>query len=272
MHRVITAIIALALCTEQVLSQPGFQQKLLLLEKQVFSSTDASTKAEWILKKLDCHIEHKSFLEEALNEAKRIQYSHLSDTISQRRFLWNASLLFYIHGDKSRSLGYFNLYQGLCPDPRTASQLLGILINSSYDREYTTRMIDSLSSKDADLACLSCLNEISAYERPNKNLYVVASAMVPGAGSILNGNIFKGLSSLSLNSGAGVVTYLLIKNNLYANALLFGGSMFLKFYSGNIRLTKKLVYQKEEEHKNALANECMSKVKSVCNKYPLTFR
>ena len=272
MLRIITTLIALALCTNGLFAQADLDDKLLQLEKGIYFFQSDSFKTDLLLKKLDCYFEHKNYSSDALAEAKRIKYASLTNPVSQKRFLWNASLLTYMNNEKDKSLSYFNTYQHLYPDSGIQSSILSALINSNYDSAQATKIISKLSSEDSSLGCLSCLNKINSYKRPHKKLYVIASAIIPGSGSMMNGNVLKGVTSLTLNSAAGFATYLLIKNNLYANAFLLGTGLILKFYPGNIRLTQVLFDRKEERKKNKLANDCELKLKKVLEKYPLSFR
>lgn len=272
MLRIIIVSIVLALCTEPLFSQPDADRKLLLLEKEIFFSSSDSEKTNAMLNKLGYYLASNNFNSDALAEVKRIHHSSIYNSDSQRRFLWTACLLYYFNDEKDKSLSYYSLYQRMFPDSGITSEILGALVNSGYDAQETKKIILKLSEKDSSLACLSCLHSINEYKRPHKKFYVAASAILPGSGTMLNGNVLKGFNSLALNSSAGVVTYLLIKNNLYANAVLLGGAMFLKFYSGNIRLTRVLFDRKEADKKNTLANDCERNLKKVLEKYPVEFK
>jgi TM2 domain-containing membrane protein YozV len=129
-----------------------------------------------------------------------------------------------------------------------------------------------LSGFDARFNSLQCLKDASAYSRKNENLYVIASAIVPGSGSMLNGYIGKGINSLLLNAASATGIALLVKHQLYINAVIWGGMVGLKFYVGNILLTKSLFERKEQLIKNQLANNCELIVKELLEDYPLNFR
>ncbi len=271
MLRIIITSTALAVCTNLLFSQAKLDNKLLQLEKEIYFSTFDSVKDELLLKKLDYYFSNKNYSTDALTEAKRINYSSLTKK-SQKLFLWNASLLSYMNNEKDKSQSYFSVYQRLNPDSSISAKILSVLISSNYDSAQATKIIRHLTAEDTSLICLSCLNKVNEYKRPHKKLYVIASAIIPGSGSMMNGHVVKGFNSLALCSAAGYATYLLVQNNLYANAVLLGGQLFAKFYGGKIHLTGVLFDRKEDRKKNSLAKDCERTLKKVLEKYPLVYR
>ncbi|MBL4898739.1 MAG: hypothetical protein JKX76_03710 [Colwellia sp.] len=269
MHRIITILIFLIACTEGSYSQPSFDNELLSLEKEIFRSKNDSDRVGFHLKKLDLYIEHNDFSELAFQEVRRIDYRLFRDSIDQKRFLWNASLISQLNGALNTGRHYNALYQQHYPDSSIAAILLGIMLNSQSDTAYTNKWINHLVQVDARFEGLSCMNAVIEFEIPNKNLYVVASAILPGLGSALNGDVFKGLNSLAINGAAGYGLYLLAQNNLYLNTILWGGGLGLKFYFGNLKLTNRLVESKQARIKNSLADSCNDIYKDLLTDYPI---
>jgi len=269
MHRIITILIFLIACTEGSYSQPSFDNELLSLEKEIFRSKNDSDRVGFHLKKLDLYIEHNDFSELAFQEVRRIDYRLFRDSIDQKRFLWNASLISQLNGAPSTGRNYHAVYQQYHSDSSIAAILLGIMLNSQSDTAYTNKWINHLVQVDARFEALSCMNEVIEFEIPNKNLYVVASAILPGLGSALNGNVFQGVNSLAINGATGYGLYLLAKNNLYLNALLWGAGLGLKFYAGNIKLTDRLVELKQATIKDSMADSCNDIYKDILADYPI---
>ena len=88
----------------------------------------------------------------------------------------------------------------------------------------------------------------------------------------MNGDIGKGTASLLINSVSAYAIYILIQNNLYLNAILWGAALGLKFYIGNIKLTTVLVDEKESRKKNTLAVDCKCVLNNLLIQYPVEFK
>src|SRR3989338_8492688 len=202
-HPNIIIFIILAIYTDNVFSQSSFEKDLLSIEKEIFLCNDDKQTSKLNLQKLDIYIEHKDFSYAAFNEARRINYKLVIDSIEQRRFLWNASLIAKLNGEFSAGLHYYELYQQNYPDSSIEANLLAIMLNSQYDTSYIRERIHYLTGIDSRFQCLTCIIDVISFEIRNKNIYVVASAIVPGLGTALSGNIFKGFNSLALVGRVG---------------------------------------------------------------------
>lgn len=272
MRQIIILLILLAGSINRLFCQTMFDDSLLFFEQKIFICKNDSEKATLRLNKLDAYFSKNNFSEQALMEAKRIDYSYLKNKEDQKIFLWNASILAYVNDDKRSSFQWYNAYQHLYPDSSMQSIMLGFIASSEFDSTLSGSYLKIISLHDSEAVCLSCLSKLQNYKRKHKGVYTAASAIVPGAGSIANGNVAKGIISLAINSGAWLITDELIKSNLYVNAVLLGVGMSVKFYAGNIQLTKKLFDQKEAAQKNILAKECQRNIDKLLDKYSIGIR
>lgn len=269
MRQTIILLIALAIPTSRLLCQTALDDSLLMLEQRVFVCKNDSEKTELRLKKLNVYFSENVFSNDAFIEAKRIDYTFIKSKDIQRSFLWNASVLAYMNNDKRTSLRWYNQYRQTSSDSSMRSLLLGCLAASDFDSTMHRSFVKAISLQDSDAVCLYDLTRLQNYKRRHKGGYIAASAIIPGLGSALNGNVAKGAVSLAVNSAAWILTYELIRSNLYVNAALVGGAMGMKFYPGNIQLTKKLFEQKEAAQRNTLAKKCEQCVDQLLDKYSI---
>lgn len=163
-------------------------------------------------------------------------------------------MLAHLNGNYYYANSFIDNYFLLSNDSSANAALLSVLIHSGTDTNRVAKETIFLKSKDSSTSCLSCLNQLIKYERKAKKRFVIASRIIPGLGSIANGNILKGTVSLALTATIAAGIYTLIANNLYANAFLWGFPTAMKFYNGQIRLTKKLFDQKAFQKKQARRN------------------
>lgn len=268
----ITILISVLLCTEKVFSQNEFSQQLLMLEEKAFLCTNDTLRNDFYLQKFDLYIQQDKLTEGVLDEAKRIDYRLFKEKMQQLRFLWNASLVGQLSQKEKLAAYYYSRYQELNPDTSIAATLLGALIYMPIDSAVSSNYANRLSYYDKRFACLDCIQKVMVYERENRNLYLVSSAIIPGLGSALNGNVLKGTTSLLINSLAVYAVYVLIQSNLYFNAFFWGGAFLTKFYIGNIKLTGSLFDQKEERKKNKLATNCELMLSGVLKEHPIFYR
>lgn len=272
MLRIIIILIWIASFINSVSAQTEFDKQLLAIEQHVFESKNDTVKASLCLQKFNLYVSTNNYYSAAaLNEVKRIDFLLLSDS-AKEKFLWNAGLLFYLHKEQRSAMYYIQQYKSLSKDSSMNCFLLELLSAANYDTLSVSTILKKASIKTVDFTCLNCLNEIVVYQRKGENRYLFASAIVPGLGSAINGNVGKGFVSLSLNSLIAYVMYYMLHENLYLNAFGWGLSFGIKFYTGNLRLTEKLFFEKEAKTKNKLAKNCELKLKEVLNKYPLLFK
>ncbi|MFL5753195.1 MAG: hypothetical protein ACJ76F_07305 [Bacteroidia bacterium] len=247
-------------------------KELMDLEWKIAKSSNDTAKTFFALRKMDLYLQQEDFSAEAIAETKRVDEALIRDTLIRSNFLWNAALLSHLAGETGLSRHYINEYRIREKDSTIAALLLELMIYSDFDTSLVTQRVEELKRLNDSLSCLSCINKVMAYKRQHRKAYLAASAVVPGSGSIANGNVGKGATSLALNGGVVYAVYALMKNNLYFNAISWGLALGVKFYTGNLRLTSKLFYEKEEKKKNKLAAACELNYKRVLDQYPLQFR
>ena len=265
-------IIALTLHVSFIFGQQSMNNELLMFETKIYNSASDTVAVKYCLQKFDLYLSNKNYFEGALKEAKRIDFEKITDSTTCVRFLWNASLMAHFNDDKRYALHYFNTYQKLSNDSSIQSDLLAVVINNGVDSTMVSSSTKRLTNHNAEFKALACVNSIYAYTIKHKKRYTTASAIIPGLGSMLNGNITKGLTSLAITGGTGYAVYLLATNNLYLSAFVGTFAVGARFYFGNIALTRKLVLEKEELKKNALAKDCKCILNSLLEKYPVNFR
>ncbi len=252
--------------------QQSFDNDLLMLEKKIYASHSDSMRNEYYVEKFNVYILNKNYSEDAVKAAKRVDSDLLRDSAMQCRFLWNSALVAHLNEEKYLASYYIDRYRIVSGDSSIQTFLLASIINNGFDSVAVSNAVGNLNSFDKKFGSLICMNKIYEYHKKHKNLYTFASAIVPGSGSMLNGNVGKGFGSLVLSSASAYGVYALLQNNLCFNAVFLGTSVALKFYIGNIKLTSKLVEEKELFKKNALAVDCKCVLNKLSSEYPLEFR
>lgn len=270
--RSIIIILIILISHSHFYGQQSFDNDLLLLEKKIYASHSDVERNDHYFEKFNAYILNKNYSADALKEAKRVKYDLLTDSAKQYRFLWNAAMIAHLNEEKYTAAYYIHQYALVSRDSSIQTFLLAAIINNGFDSVAVSNAVRNLTVYDKKFASLVCMNNIYAYNRKNKMLYPIASAIVPGLGSMLNGNVGKGVNSLLLSSASAYGIYALVQNNLYLNAIFWGTGVGLKLYVGNIKLTSKLVEEKESFKKNTLAVDCKCVLNKLSSEYPLEFK
>lgn len=270
--RSITIILIILISSSHFYGQQFFENDLLVLEKKIYASHSEVERNTYCFEKFNVYIANKNYSVDALQEAKRVKYDLLNDSVAQYRFLWNAAMVAHLNEEKYVAAHYIHQYTIVSGDSCIQTFLLAAMINNGFDSVAVSNAVAHLKVYDQKFGSLICMNKIYEYNRKHKLLYPIASAIVPGFGSMLNGNVGKGLNSLVLSSASAYGVYALLQNNLYLNALFWGTGVGLKLYIGNIKLTSKLVEEKELFKKNTLAVDCKCILNKLSSEYPLEFK
>jgi TM2 domain-containing membrane protein YozV len=272
MQRII--IILFCLINHNIFCQTALAEELLTLERDAYYSRSDTTKTQFYVAKFYCYLKHKVLDSSALKEVSRIDFEKIKDSIQQCRFLWNASLLAHINKRPQLAYHYFSEYMSLSNDVTDESNLLALSIFATLDSSLVYSHLTMLNKYDIHHldSLYRCSNRVDAYSIKNKKKYTIASAIVPGLGSILNGNIIKGTSSFVICGTNAYITYLLFSSNLYFNSFVWAYAITAKFWFGNINLTNSLVERKESMHKNILAQNCKNLLSEKLKEHPLFFR
>jgi hypothetical protein len=271
MRAIIIIFIIQAVYINISLAQHDFDDKLLILEKEIFSNSQAVERNSLLEEKFMLYLREEKFSLEALQQARRVEYRMLSDSSLQRRYLWNTALLSQMVGEHNVSRQYYNLYQHLFPDTSIQSLLLRFYIYSAYDTIVVKEIMQDLKQRDSRFETLNCYTRLLAYAKKKEKLYVISSAVLPGSGNLMMGNISRGVGSLALNTASGLLMYYLISSNMYVNAVFWATGFGLKFYAGNIRLTEVSFQEREMKKRGQLAQECEQHFQVLLKDFHLEF-
>ncbi|MDP2385866.1 MAG: hypothetical protein Q8M29_05825 [Bacteroidota bacterium] len=271
MVRIIYIWILVTVCTLKLFSQDSLSSELLRLEHKIYLCKNDTVKTEYIYDKLNCLLRSGITGSQTLNEINRIDYLLLNDSVLPE-FYWNAAVILYINKESTSAYHYVSKYEDFKADSSIEFLLLKTLIVSKIDTALASSTLKKLGQYDSGFSCLSCLVEINNYELKGKKLLVNASAILPGLGSMLNGNVLKGFTSLALTGSSVLLSYYLLQNKCYFNFVGLGVTFGYKFYTGNIRLTNKLVNEKEGRKKTELTKKCELSYKNILVKYPLLLK
>lgn len=270
MRPIIIIINIVLLCIESCYAQQNFEKDLLDFERSIFQTSDTWKKNELLVQKIQFLAKADSIDLKLQAEIERVDPYYLSDSMRQI-FTWNAMLVSFFNKEISLTVYYIESFEKLEKEPSTGFLALKYLTYLEYDTTTTSQLKKELISKDSIFFGLNCIDEIKTYEMRHKKMKLYA-AFVPGAGMMLNGNVGKGLISLSLNTATILALDYLIKGNLYINAVSWGTNLVGKFYIGGTNLTRTLIAKRESSQKNKLAQTCELTIENIFKKYPLEFR
>lgn len=241
-------------------------------ELEYFNANDSSIKQEILIKKIAYYLNNNNSGKEVLNEVKRVKTKWIGNDTLKLNFLWNASLIAYLNQDEPYARFYLNTYEQLSNDTSIQCKLLSVLVNKYQDTAFAQIRIQQLTSNDSIFNCLNCFKGVAQYQKKHLNVYLIASAILPGSGSMMNGNVLKGAVSLALAATSVYSIVYMVNQALYLNAALWGTGLGLKFYTGNIKLTESLFNKSEMREKNKLATKCELQLEKILNKYPIALK
>jgi hypothetical protein len=273
MRQIILSLIMVAASFLRVnAQQDSLAVKLLALEQQAFYCKNDTDRNSFFLQKVNAYISGGEVDHDALAAVKRVDASLVDNAELKNSFLWNAALVCHLNRDFNAANSYFSRYLESKKDTSVADAVLGTLIFNENDTARVTAFVAFAARSDSTVKCLSCLNEVTSYQKKGKRFFILSSYLVPGSGSMTLGHVLKGAVSLLIFSGIGAGVYLMVTEGLYLNAAFFASPWLGKFYGGQIRLTRKLFDEKELKRKGKMASRCGEKLNEVLIKYPLDFR
>jgi len=245
---------------------------LLALEQQAFYAKSDTAKNGFYYKKAQAYINEGITNEATLREIRRVRYTRLRDSCDQIEFLWNAAVIMQLNGETDYASFYFYEYQNLTSDSSVNALVLNLLINKSTDTTLFNTTIEKLKVADSSFACLSCINDIYKYELKNKKHYKLASRIIPGLGTTLAGDEILGLVSTTLHAALVYSVVVLVKSNMYVNAVAIGASLIPRIYAGNLVLTEKTVNNLEAKKRSEFSFECQTKISLLLKSYPILLK
>ena len=265
-------IISLLICiyTNKLIGQSDYEGQMLSLEKKIFLETNDSIVNNYCLEKFYLSIPHSDF-ERSFIELKRVNDDLIQDSTCKVNFFWNACLVSKLKGDIVYANIFYDLYLSFTNDSSQSSLLLGLIIKEEIGESILDEFSEKINS-DSTFDCFDCFKEVKAYKLKRKRIYIISSMIVPGLGTLFAGDALNGFGSVLTVGGSGLGVYYLIKNNLHWGTGIWGYLLFVRFYKGNIQLTKENVLKLEDKKRNKLALKCYTEVQKVLNKYPIDFR
>lgn len=266
-------IIIFLVCINKLLGQSNFSEELLFWENKIYTETNNQNLVfQYHINKIDVYIKNDSINANLLNEFQYIKWSEISDSSLKAKYLYNMSLAYYLNNNLDYSDFYFQEYLKINIDTSVTTQLLGLLIYVNRDSLTFHQHYNNLVKKDsAQFGNLYNLYLINKQQNIDPKKYVLASRIIPGLGTMLAGDIWNGIGSLTFNGLAICASYLLVHQNLYIGAVGWGFLLLPRFYGGNVLLTKRTLERKygKKMHKFALDNKALLDKKLY--KYPLSF-
>jgi hypothetical protein len=204
---------------------------------------------------------------ECLDECKRVKPNYLSEHEASL-FNWNAAIVYMIHADYVKSLEHIQLYKKARQDTSKASELLELLAmnQSPYDSIQSLHMDKELQELHN---CLLYENERQLKKRRN---YILSSYIIPGTGLMLKGYYIKGATSLLLNTGGLYLFYILVKNNLYVNAISYSLLTLVKFYQGNLVYSQKVIAKRSLKKQQVINEKCHQQLQQLLMANPINFK
>jgi hypothetical protein len=270
MLRIIILTILVA-CTSNCFTQNNFEIDILNIEMQYFDVKNDTLKQKLILKKMDLLIANNVLDERLFKEVKRVKSAYL-DKIESANFFWNAAIISYLNKETNHASNYLNRYFLFQKEETIPFKLMYFLTNQKIDSLKSIGYYKELCLIDSVFIPLQEIYTLENFELKGKKLLLNSGIIIPGLGAMLNGNILKGLVSLSLNVLSFYAIRTLILQKLYINSFGWGFNLFGKFYLGNLRMTENLVNKKENNQKNKLATDCELILKEILEKYPFEFK
>ncbi|MCX6181137.1 MAG: hypothetical protein NT150_04325 [Bacteroidetes bacterium] len=266
----IILILSLAFC-DRIQAKENIDEELMKIEYSIFSSVNDTLRNILICKKFNYCLAQGRYDAQTFLEAKRVDHKLLPDSL-QWKYLWNASLLAHLNNDRDYSSFYLNRLEELKRDTLYVERRILRVYQNIGDDTLIAGDLGHLLRIDSLFACLGCLANINHNDTTDQeNHFILASAIIPGSGMMLNGYFVKGITALILNASVGFVVYLFLKEALVINAVGWGGALFTKFYVGNLKLTNVLYQKKKEKVKSEQNLLCYTSVKMKLQKYPLRF-
>lgn len=251
-------------------AQPSFStDSLLNYEYAYYNTTSDSIKQEFLLKKFNYYLHYDSLGKSTFTESKRIESIYLKkpDRLS---FLWNAALVAYVNKETNYTINFISEYSRLYADTSVQFHLLSALANSYSDSAAFFSHFNQLIKTDSVFQRLQLLQLSLPVKK--RSPYLLASSIIPGSGTMAQGKILKGVTSLALNTLSVFGIIKLVQVGLYANAFLWGTGLGVKFYVGNIRLTNRIFENRLQEKEMAVHKNIEHHIEFLLHKYPILLK
>lgn len=248
--------------------QGGLNDSLMKLELAYYRAPNDSMKEKILAQKIGLLLRSGNTGTNTFQEFKRLKPSLLPQQ-DYRNLFWNGAIVSYLNGENNYADFFIHRFASLGGDTGMSWQLLNALIHKQSDSSQFYGSMNYLRARDSSAVCLTCFQEITRYERKHKNAYLIASGLLPGSGTMANGEVLKGSVSLLVNAASVFGVVKLAQAGLYVNAVLWGSGLGAKFYTGNLNLTYASFHKKEDRTRRALSEACEANVGALLKKYPI---
>lgn len=263
--------VCLSVISLQAQGPQNLGDTLLALEKLIFKTQNSLQQQELLLQKCNLQLNRDTAYSQALLDLQRLQPKRLQPQQASA-YYWNVALCHYLLENDAAALSALNEYEKLSGGTELEFHFAKALYSKFRDTLVFRNELNHLQEKDPLFKDLAIFLKLSRYEKKHRNRYVIASAILPGSGSMALGYPVKGLTSTALVAGSVYGIVQLAKHNLYVNAILWGSSFGLKFYLGNINLSGKLFTKREQQGFRKLETTCKEVVSNLLIKYPVHFK
>lgn len=262
-------VIILVLTSFLIKGQSAKTDSLLFFEKLVFNSKSKVSRDSLLHEKLNFAIKHAD-LSSAYTTYLRLEKSGYR--VFDKNYYWNSTLLCLDNFNFSSAIQNYKLYRLNFDSISIHSNLLGYLVHVNYDSILAKKYFRKMIQLDSSLTCMNCFYELLNKKAKNGTGYMISSGIVPGSGLIAVGKPLTGITSMALLGGMAYGVYSLVQSNMYINAINWSLNLGMKFYLGQIKLTKKEFDKKQNKKRSTLNKKCKANYLDVLAKYNLTYK
>ncbi|GAA5035949.1 hypothetical protein GCM10011506_31520 [Marivirga lumbricoides] len=225
---------------------------LVYYEKDVFEASNQNARNIALLKKAYCYKHQKEFKEAASTIGRA--YPQASNDSLKYLLGYEASLCHYLAESFSQAklslIGLRNVQQSAFQKKKTS--YLGALINLEMSQweEAKNLSLQISSSPIYQDSVKSLYTELAGLKLKDPSKAETLSYFIPGSGQMYAGKVFRGITSLVLQTGLlGFAGYSFL-NGYYFSGTFTGVSLFYVFYMGGARHAE---YLAQEYNKNKIA-------------------
>ncbi|MFW6019149.1 MAG: hypothetical protein ACOCPM_01085 [Bacteroidales bacterium] len=219
----------------------SIEQKVLLLEKEIYNARNENIKQQLILKKANI-FKDAGYTYDAIKTFSRVPYTIANERVAFEA-LYNLALLYYSQDKFETAAQHLSYMESYTPDyvDKPKVLFLGVLINNVMEEFKIARQ----NLKQYAQCCKNDLNVDSVYqgidEMKNPEKAKQLSAYLPGLGQFYAGKPWKGINSFLLNAGFLGYTAYSIYTKMYVIAIFSGLEFLVAFYNGGKRNAQSIV-------------------------------
>lgn len=250
-------------------SQSVKSDSLLFFEKLAYNAKSKEVRDSILLHKLNFTIRIAD-LESAYATYLRLEKS--AYRVYNKNYYWNSTLLCLDNFNFSSAIQNYRLYRLNFDSISIQSNLLGFLVHVNYDSIVAKKYFHKMIEHDTTLTCMKCFYDLLNKKPKSGTGYMISSGIIPGSGLIAIGKPLKGITSLALIGGMSYGVYSLIQSNMYINAINWSLNLGMKFYIGQIKLTKKEFDKKQTKKIGYINRKCKANYLEILTKYKITYK